>query len=213
MQADDPDIKWVEEPNFFFRQSDFAPALLKLYEDDPDFLRPKARMNEIRNVVAGGLQDVSVSRSESPWGIPWPDDASHSVWVWFDAVTNYLSATGFPDEGFDEVWPADLHVIGPDITRFHAALWPAMLMAADLSARHGWLTRADVERTEAILAQAGLPTRPPASMSEQQFMDLMSVDKKVVDGGLRLVLLNAIGDAFVTADYQPTLLSQTLTAA
>lgn len=138
------EIKWVEEPNFFFRQSHFADRLLTLYEENPKFLRPKARMNEIRNLVAGGLQDVSVSRAESPWGIPWPDNPSHSVWVWFDAVTNYLSATGFPDEGYENLWPADLHVIGPDIARFHAALWPAMLMAADLPPpkgiwSHGWM--------------------------------------------------------------------------
>ncbi len=139
------EIKWVEEPNFFFRQSSFASKLLTLYEENPDFIRPKARMNEIRNLVAGGLQDVSVSRAESPWGIPWPDDPSHSVWVWFDAVTNYLSATGVPEDGYESIWPADLHVIGPDISRFHAALWPAMLMAADLPPprgiwSHGWMT-------------------------------------------------------------------------
>ena len=93
------------------------------------------------------------------------------------------------------------------------AVAAGMQMAADLSARHGWLGHTDVQRTEAILEQAGLPTRPPASMSEQQFMDLMAVDKKVVDGGLRLVLLKSIGAAFVTADFQPGLLSQTLTSA
>ena len=92
------------------------------------------------------------------------------------------------------------------------AVATGMLMAVDLSARHGWLDRADVQRTESILRQAGLPTRPPATMSEQQFMDLMAVDKKVVDGGLRLVLLKRIGEAFVTADFQSDLLSETLTA-
>ena len=139
------EIKWVEEPNFFFRQSTFAPRLLELYDANPDFVRPRARMNEIRNVVAGGLQDISVSRARLPWGIPWPGDPTHSVYVWFDAVINYLSATGFPEAGFEETWPADLHVIGPDIARFHAALWPAMLMAADLPVpnavwSHGWMT-------------------------------------------------------------------------
>ena len=139
------EIKWVEEPNFFFRQSTFAPRLLELYDANPDFVRPKAKMNEVRNVVEGGLQDISVSRARLPWGIPWPGNATHSVYVWFDAVINYLSATGFPDAGFEEAWPADLHVIGPDIARFHAALWPAMLMAADLPVpkgvwSHGWMT-------------------------------------------------------------------------
>lgn len=139
------EIKWVDEPNFFFRQSTFAPWLLEHYEQHPDFVRPPSKMNEIRNVVASGLQDISVSRARLPWGIPWPDDPSHSVYVWFDAVINYLSATGFPSPGFEEAWPPDLHVIGPDILRFHAALWPAMLNAADLPAPkgiwvHGWMT-------------------------------------------------------------------------
>ncbi len=139
------EIKWVEEPNFFFRQSTFAPQLLEHYEQFPDFVRPRSKMKEIRNVVADGLQDISVSRARLPWGIPWPDDPTHSVYVWFDAVINYLSATGFPEPGFEAMWPADLHVIGPDILRFHAALWPAMLMAADLPIpkgvwTHGWMT-------------------------------------------------------------------------
>lgn len=139
------EIKWVEEPNYFFRWSAFGPRLLALYDAHPDFLRPAARMNEIRNLVAGGLQDISVTRARLPWGIPWPDDPTHSVYVWFEALINYLSATGFPEPGYDRMWPADLHVIGPDIARFHAALWPAMLMAADLPVphgvwSHGWMT-------------------------------------------------------------------------
>ena len=139
------EIKWLEEPNYFFRLSVLGPKLLQLYDEHPDFVRPPSKMKEIRNVVAGGLQDLSVSRAGLPWGIPWPGDPNHSVYVWFDAVINYLSATGFPEPGFEKLWPADLHVIGPDITRFHAALWPAMLMAAGVSVPrgiwvHGWMT-------------------------------------------------------------------------
>jgi methionyl-tRNA synthetase len=138
-------IKWLEEPNYFFRLSEFGPKLMALYDQFPEFVRPVSKANEIRNVVKQGLQDISVSRSRLPWGIPWPDDPDHTVYVWFDAVINYLSATGFPEAGFDEIWPADLHVIGPDISRFHAALWPAMLMAANLPVHkgvwcHGWMT-------------------------------------------------------------------------
>ncbi len=138
------EIQWVEEPNYFFRFSEFSQYLLDLYSEHPDFLRPKAKMNEIRNVVQSGLQDLSVSRSKVSWGIKWPDDPDHTVYVWFDALINYLSATGFPDDGWEGIWPADLHVIGPDIARFHAAIWPAMLKAADLPApggvwSHGWL--------------------------------------------------------------------------
>jgi len=139
------EIKWVEEPNYFFRQSTFVPKLLELYDQNPKFVRPPAKMNEVRRFVEGGLQDTSVTRARLPWGIPWPDDPSHSVYVWFDAVINYLSATGFPNPGFEDIWPADLHVIGPDIARFHAAMWPAMLMAANLPTpkgiwSHGWMT-------------------------------------------------------------------------
>jgi methionyl-tRNA synthetase len=141
------DVVWLEEPNYFFPLSRFAPSLLARYEHDPDFVRPPAKLHEIRNVVADGLQDISVSRARVPWGIPWPDDPSHTVYVWFEALTNYLSATGFPDAGYTDLWPADLHVIGPDIVRFHAALWPAMLEAAGLEPPrgiwcHGWVNTA-----------------------------------------------------------------------
>lgn len=138
------EIEWVEEPNYFFKLSAFSRQLLEIYQADPTYVRPEARMNEIRNVVAGGLQDMSISRSRLPWGIPWPGDPEHTVYVWFDALINYLSATGFPEPGFEDLWPADLHIIGPDILRFHAAIWPAMLMAADLPIprgvwSHGWV--------------------------------------------------------------------------
>jgi methionyl-tRNA synthetase len=131
------EIKWVEEPNFFFRLSSFGPWLLDRYAAHPSFVRPPAKMNEIRNVVADGLQDISVSRARVPWGIPWPGDETHTVYVWFEALINYLSATGFPDAAYTDLWPADLHVIGPDIVRFHAAMWPAMLQAAGLEPPHG----------------------------------------------------------------------------
>jgi methionyl-tRNA synthetase len=137
-------VQWVKEPNFFFKLSAFAPSLLQRYQTDPEFVRPKAKMNEIRNVVADGLQDISVSRERVPWGIPWPGDPSHTVYVWFEALINYLTATGFPDDGYHALWPADLHVIGPDILRFHAAMWPAMLEAAGIEPPrgvwcHGWV--------------------------------------------------------------------------
>ena len=137
-------IQWVKEPNFFFRLSSFGPRLLQLYDERPDFVRPKSKLHEIRNVVAAGLQDLSVSRTRIPWGIPWPGDPSHTVYVWFDALINYLASTGFPDPQYADWWPADLHIVGPDIVRFHAAIWPAMLMAAGLEVpggvwSHGWV--------------------------------------------------------------------------
>jgi methionyl-tRNA synthetase len=141
------EISWVEEPNYFFQLSRFADWLLERYATEPSFVRPPAKLNEIKNVVADGLQDISVSRSRVPWGIPWPDDPSHTVYVWFEALTNYLSATGFPEGSYTDLWPADVHVIGPDIVRFHAALWPAMLQAAGLEPPrgiwcHGWVNTA-----------------------------------------------------------------------
>ena len=147
------EIKWVEEPNFFFKAGAFKQYLLDLYDSSsdttPDFVRPKAKLNEIRNVVADWDQDyaMSASRASVTWGIPWPGDDSHTVYVWFEALINYLSATGFPDHAYEKMWPADLHVIGPDILRFHAAFWPAMLKAADLAVPggvwcHGWVNTA-----------------------------------------------------------------------
>lgn len=143
------DISWVEEPNFFFKAGAFRNRLLEFFQPRPDgadYVRPKAKLNEIRNVVEEWDEDyaMSASRASVPWGIPWPGDETHTVYVWFEALINYLSATGFPDAGYDEIWPADVHVIGPDILRFHAAFWPAMLMAADLPVPggvwcHGWV--------------------------------------------------------------------------
>jgi methionyl-tRNA synthetase len=140
------EIKWVEEPNYFFEIGRFRQRLLDLYRDNPTFVQPKPKYNEVLNVVTDWTADqrISVSRSRVPWGIPWPDDPTHTVYVWFEALINYLSATGFPDDGFNAMWPADVHVIGPDIVRFHAAMWPGMLMAADLAVPkqvwcHGWI--------------------------------------------------------------------------
>ena len=140
------EIKWLEEPNYFFQIGRFRQALLDLYAAQPDFVRPRAKYNEIVNVVTEWTDDqtLSVSRARVPWGIPWPDDSEHTVYVWFDALINYLSAARFPEEGYEATWPADVHVIGPDILRFHAAMWPAMLMSANIAVPkqvwcHGWV--------------------------------------------------------------------------
>ena len=140
------DIKWVEEPNYFFEIGRFRQRLLELYDANPGFVQPKSKYNEVYNVVSDWTPDqrISVSRARVPWGIPWPGDPTHTVYVWFEALINYLSATGFPDDGFDAMWPADVHVIGPDIVRFHAAMWPGMLLAAELAVPgqvwcHGWI--------------------------------------------------------------------------
>jgi methionyl-tRNA synthetase len=138
-------IQWMEEDNWFFRLSAYQDRLLRLLDERPEFIQPEIRRNEIRRVIEGGLEDISVSRSRLPWGVPWPDDSEHTVYVWIDALTNYLSAIGFPGAEHGEWWPAALHVIGKDITRFHCIYWPAMLLSAELELpetvwAHGFLT-------------------------------------------------------------------------
>jgi methionyl-tRNA synthetase len=138
-------IEWTAEENWFFRLSRYQERLLKLIDERPDFIQPESRRNEIRRVIEGGLDDISVSRSRLPWGVPWPGDDSHTVYVWLDALTNYLSAIGFPDERYLEYWPAAFHVIGKDITRFHCIYWPAFLMSAEIELpeavwAHGFVT-------------------------------------------------------------------------
>ena len=126
----------VSEESYFFRLSDYDEALLGLYEVRPDFVQPEARRNEVRSFVKGGLQDLSVSRLKSSvsWGLPVPNDPDHTMYVWFDALINYASAVGLGHDPamFERWWPADLHIVGKDITRFHAVIWPAMLMSAGL---------------------------------------------------------------------------------
>lgn len=126
--------KWISETNHFFRLSKYRDRLLEHIEGNPMFIVPEIRRNEILNVVRTGLEDVSVSRSSFRWGIPLPIDPSQTIYVWFDALINYISAIGYGDDAafFSKYWPADLHVIGKDITRFHCILWPAMLMSAGL---------------------------------------------------------------------------------
>jgi methionyl-tRNA synthetase len=129
----------VSEESYFFRLSDYDEALLNLYESRAEFVRPDARRNEVRSFVSGGLQDLSVSRLKTSvsWGVPVPDDPKHTMYVWFDALTNYITAIGFGNEqqqravGFEKFWPG-LHVMGKDILRFHAVYWPAFLMAAEV---------------------------------------------------------------------------------
>ncbi len=124
-------IEWTEEENWFFRLSNYGEDLLRYYEANPDFIRPPSRRNEVVNFVESGLEDISASRSRLSWGIPFPGDEQHTVYVWFDALSNYITALGYPDgAAFQTLWPADLHVIGKDITRFHCVFWPAMLLAA-----------------------------------------------------------------------------------
>ena len=127
-------VEWVEEESYFFKLSAYPDRLLKLYRDQPDFVTPEKYRNEIMAFVERGLTDLSISRSTFDWGIPVPGDTRHVMYVWVDALANYLTGTGFPDAQAErgKFWPADAHVIGKDITRFHAVYWPAFLMSAKL---------------------------------------------------------------------------------
>ena len=142
------EVEWVEEPSYFFRLSAWQDRLLAFYDANPDFILPDSRRNEVRSFVSSGLKDLSVSRTTFKWGVPVPDDPAHIMYVWLDALTNYITAAGFPDTEsalYKRFWPADLHMVGKDILRFHAVYWPAFLMAADLPPprrvyAHGWWT-------------------------------------------------------------------------
>jgi methionyl-tRNA synthetase len=141
-------VEWVEEPSYFFRLSNWGDRLLAFYEDNPDFILPKTRRNEVMSFVKGGLMDLSISRTTFNWGIPVPGNEEHIMYVWLDALTNYLTAVGFPNENselYQQFWPADLHMVGKDILRFHAVYWPAFILAAGLPTpkrvfAHGWWT-------------------------------------------------------------------------
>ena len=141
-------VEWVEEPSYFFDLSKWQDRLLKFYDENPDFIAPESRRNEVVSFVKGGLQDLSVSRTSFKWGVPVPNDPAHIMYVWLDALTNYITAAGYPDtntESYRTFWPASLHMVGKDIVRFHAVYWPAFLMAAGVAPpkrvfAHGWWT-------------------------------------------------------------------------
>ncbi len=141
------EVQWVEEPSYFFRLSAWADRLIAFYEKNPAFIGPDSRRNEVLSFVKGGLQDLSVSRTSFSWGIPVPGDEKHIMYVWLDALTNYITECGYPDQNAPlwKYWPANLHMVGKDIIRFHCVFWPAFLMAADLPPpqrvfAHGWWT-------------------------------------------------------------------------
>ena len=139
------ETEWFSEESYFFKLSQFEDRLLEYYEENPDFVRPVTRRNEVASFVKGGLRDLSISRSTLKWGVPLPDDPEHVFYVWFEALTGYMTGIGFQsdEQTYDKYWPANLHVVGKDILRFHAVYWPAFLMAAQLPVPktvlgHGW---------------------------------------------------------------------------
>ena len=144
-------VEWVEEESFFFKLSDWEKKLLEFYEKNKKFILPESRRNEVIQFVKSGLKDLSISRTSFSWGIKVPDKSNHVIYVWLDALTNYLSALNYPnttDKLFKNFWPASLHVIGKDILRFHAIYWPAFLLAANIKPprrifSHGWILADD----------------------------------------------------------------------
>jgi len=151
-------VEWTTERNYFFRLSRYAGPLLEYYRQHSRFVQPQTRFNEVISFVESGLRDLSVSRTSVRWGIPFPDDPEHIVYVWLDALTNYISALGFGSEDdslFRKYWPADIHLIGKDIIRFHAVYWPAFLMAAGIPLpkmilSHGWWLRDSVKMSKSL---------------------------------------------------------------
>jgi len=142
------EVEWLEEPSYFFRLSHWQEPLLEFYANNPRFVAPDTRRNEVVSFVRAGLVDLSISRTSFRWGIPVPGDGKHIMYVWLDALANYITAAGYPEtdgESYRKYWPADLHMVGKDILRFHAVYWPAFLMAAGLEPpkrvfAHGWWT-------------------------------------------------------------------------
>ncbi len=141
------EVEWVEEPSYFFNLSQWQEKLLAWYRNNPDCIAPASRRNEVMRFVEGGLKDLSISRTTFTWGIPVPGDPEHIMYVWLDALANYLSGLGYPEqtEEYRQFWPPSLHIMGKDILRFHAVYWPAFLMAAELPLpkrifAHGWWT-------------------------------------------------------------------------
>ena len=185
---------WLEESNYFFRLSAYQERLERLYADNPSFCEPEHFRNEVLGWLREGLRDFSISRSGATWGIPFPGDPDHRIYVWFDALTNYLTGAGFPNDAdaFARWWPADLHVIGKNITRFHCLYWPAMLMSAGVELpkqvfAHGFM----LDRGEKMSKTTGNSRDP------DETADLFGVD------GVRYMVLREVPfdrDADVSTD-------------
>ncbi|MDD1521927.1 MULTISPECIES: methionine--tRNA ligase [Bradyrhizobium] len=168
-------VEWVEEKSYFFRLSAYQDKLLKLYADRPDFIGPDSRKNEVVSFVKGGLRDLSISRTTFDWGVKVPGDEEHVMYVWVDALTNYITGVGFPDESDKNwrYWPADVHIIGKDIIRFHAVYWPAFLLSAGIPLpkrvyAHGFL----FNRGEKMSKSVGNVV-DPFNLAEQYGVDQM----------------------------------------
>ena len=177
-------VEWVEEESFFFKLSKWEKKLLEYYDKNPEFIRPESRRNEVISFVKGGLKDLSVSRKSITWGINVPSQKDHIIYVWLDALTNYLSALDYPNidtDKYKNFWPASVHIIGKDILRFHAVYWPAFLLAANLPLPitiygHGWI----------------LSTEEKMSKSKGNILDPLEIIDKYGLDPLRFYLLKEV---------------------
>lgn len=203
-------VQWVREPSYFFRLSDWQERLLAFYEAHPDFIGPPARRNEVISFVRQGLKDLSISRTSFSWGVPVPDDPAHVMYVWCDALVNYITALGYPDTANPRwtYWPADLHLVGKEIVRFHAVFWPAFLMAAglDLPRRiysHGWWTIdgekmsksvGNVIDPRALIEEFGVDAVRFFLLREVPFGGDGDFSRKALIGRLNIELANDLGN-------------------
>ncbi|QTF71914.1 methionine--tRNA ligase [Arthrobacter woluwensis] len=210
-KATDTELTWTEEESYFFRLSQYQEKLLALYDEQPEFGYPRGRFNEVISFVKSGLEDLSISRTTFDWGVPVPGDAKHVMYVWVDALTNYLTGVGFPDESgekFQKFWPADVHVIGKDISRFHAIFWPAFLMSAGLPLPkrvmiHGFLHNNGVKMSKSLgnvvapadfVAQYGLDQVRYFFLREVPFGADGSYNHEAIVGRMNADLANNFGN-------------------
>ena len=204
-------VEWVEEESYFFKLSKWEKPLLKFYEENPSFILPESRKNEVISFVRGGLNDLSISRKSFTWGIPVPSNKDHVMYVWLDALTNYLSALNYPDTNhklFKNFWPADLHIIGKDILRFHAVYWPAFLLAANLAPPkkvygHGWILSGDQKMSKSkgnildpleIIAKYGLDPLRYYLIKEVSFGNDGNISQEKLESCINSDLANNYGN-------------------
>ena len=205
------EVEWVEEESYFFNLSKWQNKLLDYYEKNPDFIMPKSRKNEVISFVKNGLKDLSVSRKSFSWGIKVPSNSEHIIYVWLDALTNYLSALNYPnqkDKQYKKYWPASIHLIGKDILRFHAVYWPAFLLAANIPLPkriygHGWILAGDEKMSKSkgnildpieIIKTYGLDPLRYYLIKEVSFGNDGSISKKRLEDTINSDLANNFGN-------------------
>ena len=204
-------VEWMEEESYFFKLSDWQKPLLDFYKKNPDFILPTSRKNEVVSFVESGLKDLSVSRKSFTWGIKIPNSKDHIIYVWLDALTNYISALNYPDTNdnlYKEYWPADIHIIGKDILRFHAIYWPAFLLAAKLPVPkrvygHGWILSGDEKMSKSkgnildpleIINQYGLDPLRYYLLKEVSFGNDGNISQEKLESCINSDLANNYGN-------------------